>query len=136
MKTTRALGFSAFFLALVACIVTSSPAFAVTQNPRHVTYDVAIKPQTGIGPPRTGILVLTFNAGGIVNGTYRGTSIAPDPLNNRITQVTGGIQNHQLWIDIGMRGSMRFSGTLQHGNLSLSGFMRGRMYTLTGAAVH
>lgn len=115
---------------------SASASAAVEMAPQH-TYNVTIKPQSARVStfPRTGVLTLKFNSDGIVNGTYRGTSVAPDPLNNRITTVTGGLREHNLWINIGGSG-LHFSGTLQHGKLSMTGLIKQQLYSLTGGVVH
>jgi hypothetical protein len=101
--------------ALVAAIglagmpAISPAATAYTGNQTtHANFSTSISPLFGFGAPWTGTLQLTFNPDGIVNGYYR-----PDDNMNYIP-VTGGRNGQDIWLDIGERGQLHITGTLQN----------------------
>lgn len=102
---------AAFVLAL-AFIGAPAIATATTASasaPVQVEYNTSISPLVGIGYPITGRLQLTLNADNIINGYYRPAD------NNAYIPVTGGRDGNNVWLDIGDRGRMHVTGTLQNG---------------------
>jgi hypothetical protein len=106
------------------------PAMAVT-NVAGVTatpYVAAFAPVFGIsGVPHTGNMQL-FVHGGTISGTYTGTSVAPDPLDERIVPVTGSISRDDGHVQLYI-GMLSLQGTMANdGTISGTATYRGRLY--------
>ena len=109
--------------------VSSLPALAVT-NTNAVTsstpYVAAFAPAFGGGAvPFSGTMRLAIAPDGSISGSYTGTSVRPDPLDNRITPISGAIDTSdgQMQFDVGnalsfvgtMNSDGSISGTAQYG---------------------
>jgi hypothetical protein len=112
-------------LALVAALYAPVMVAVVENAPAHpavwsATYVAAYQPQFGNtgAVPYSGIMKLKFNHG-VISGTYESQSVRPDPLSNRIVNVTGtiGKDNHV---------SLRFASfSMLGGTIGASGTIKG-----------
>jgi hypothetical protein len=99
---------------VIAALLAGVPAFsyaATTQAsiPVHATYETSIQSIYGFDAPWTGMLQLTFNPDGIIQGYYR-------PADNMaFVPVTGGRNGDSVWLDIGRSGHLHVNGVLQNG---------------------
>jgi hypothetical protein len=74
---------------------STTPAMATTNSTPAIPtpYVAAFTPAFGLtSMPYAGQMQLTINDG-TVTGTYTGISVRPDPLNDRITPVTGTVSS-------------------------------------------
>lgn len=55
-------------------------------------------------------LTIRINPEGIVNGTYRSTSIRPDPFRGNIITVTGGVSGKNISLEFGTSGNFPVKG--------------------------
>jgi hypothetical protein len=125
MKSTLA------FLATALLMLGASafPAGAVTNAGVSLptAYNAAFAPIFGsTGFPRTGTMSLVVSDG-TIRGTYSGTSVGPDVLDNRIVPVTGTVSGSERYVQlfigpITLRGTMAADGTIsgtadEHGRL-------------------
>jgi hypothetical protein len=53
---------------------------------------------------------ITVNSEGIINGTYRSTSIKPDPFYGKIVTVTGGLSGKDIRLSFGVVPSVTVRG--------------------------
>ncbi len=105
--------------AFVVFALAAIPALAVTNfgGGAATPYVAAFAPIFGTaGVPHTGTMRLVVRDAAI-SGTYSGTSVSPDPLDNRIEPVTGSISNDgyvllQIGGALSLRGSMQRDGTI------------------------
>jgi hypothetical protein len=122
--------------ALVATLVVSPlAAFGATSSstlkaPVKVVYTSAFTPHARMGSPYTGTLTLTFNPDNIISGQYRGDSIRPDPFNNRITMLSGGVTGKYVhFSSTGFGPPFSFNGQLDaKGKLIGTARIHGRVY--------
>ena len=102
-------------LAGAPTVSQAATAYSATQ-PVHVNYDTSMQSLFGFDYPWTGTLQLTINPDGIINGYYR-------PADNMaFIPVTGGRDGQNVWLDIGGRGRLHVTGTLQNGKIAGSAF--------------
>jgi hypothetical protein len=104
-------------LALCAAPAASYAASAYSSNQAvHADFNTSIQSIYGFDYPWTGTLQLTINPDGIINGYYR-------PADNmEFIPVTGGRHGDDIWLDIGSRGRLHVTGTLQNGTISGAAF--------------
>jgi hypothetical protein len=124
LASTIAAVAGVMFLGLVA------PAMATTNSTPAVPtpYIAAFAPAFGLtSMPYAGQMQLTINDG-TVTGTYTGISVRPDPLNGRITPVTGTVSSDghvQFYIG----NAMSFTGEVYaDGTISGSADYRGQIW--------
>jgi hypothetical protein len=122
-------------VALLGFVLLPLSALAIVTTPGHpLHYVAAMRPQSSQGVPFSGALVLSFSRDGIVSGTYRASSIRPDPMNGKIIPVTGGVTGKNIHLSFGMGGNFSVSGTIDaHGRIVASGFRRGVAYNFEAA---
>ena len=133
MKSTPTI--TAVLAAICSITATAMPAFAVTNGNASpsTTYVAAFAPLFGTdGFPRSGTMRLVIRDG-TISGTYSGTSVGPDYLNDRFLPVTGSVsQNDYVQLYIGgagtLRGSIAANGTIS-GTLTEGG----RLYEFMAA---
>jgi hypothetical protein len=134
MKSIRTLG-AVLATAVSVLAAPAAPAFAVTNDGANLstTYVAAFAPIFGSdGFPRSGTMKLVMRDG-TISGTYSGTSVGPDYLNNRLLPVTGSVsRNDYVQLFIGgagtLRGSIAANGTIS-GTLTEGG----RLYEFMAA---
>jgi hypothetical protein len=90
---------------------TTRAVFAAPTDTRTVTFDTAITPQYYGAGAYAGVLHLTFEAGGIVNGWYRPADVG-QPRN-----VIGGLDGDKLWLDLGEAGLHDIQTTYENGKI-------------------
>jgi len=76
---------------------------------------VNITPRMSKSVPWTGDLTLKINPEGIINGTYRSTSVRPDPFYGKITTVTGGLKGQNIRLEFGAKGNFPVKGEYHAG---------------------
>lgn len=107
------------------------PALAVTNGgPTTATsYVAAFAPLFGLsGIPRTGTMRLVIEDG-TISGTYTGTSVGPDPLDNRIVAVTGSVSQNDGYLQLYIGRALSLRGTIREdGSISGTADYRGRLY--------
>jgi hypothetical protein len=111
---TAALVFAALSMGLPA---VSQAATAQSTLPVQATYQTSLQSIYGSPSPWTGTLKLTVNPDGIIQGYYH-----PDDDMIAFVPVTGGRNGDQVWLDIGRKGHLRVSGTLQNGAITGGAF--------------
>lgn len=135
MKSIRtivaALGvvFSVFAMATV-------PALAVTNggDSSPATYVAAFAPVFGgSGVPRSGTMSLLVRDG-TISGTYSGTSVGPDYLDNRLLPVTGSVSQDQ-YVQLFIGGAATLRGTMAaNGNITGTLTANGHLYEFVAVA--
>jgi len=130
MNTLRTM---AAALALGFGLATAAPAFAFpttvdTNGTQHVTMDTLTTPMgAGIGG-FDGTLQLTISRDGIVNGYFRYDN------GTVLHQVTGGVDNGQIWLNIWGDQNFHVSGRLDGGRIVGSTILDTRFYNFTATA--
>ena len=101
-------------LSAVLLLASLAPALSSSSIPRNqsLVYEVRISQRMRQSTPWTGVLTVTINDQGIVNGRYRSNSIRPDPLRNQIIIVTGGLNGENISLSFGTSGRMSVHGTI------------------------
>jgi hypothetical protein len=135
-------------IALAACLTSvlawpahaSSPTPAPSGAPMHIAVGTLVKfhcqwtQRFGRGTPWTGDMTIKDNAEGIINGTYRSTSIRPDPFYGKIVTVTGSVTGKNIRLTFGIVPSVTVRGELVKGGIQGSTAYNGG--TLEFAAAH
>jgi len=113
-----------------------APAGAVTNvggTQLATPYVAAFAPIFGSGFPRTGTMNLVINDG-TISGTYSGTSVGPDLLDNRIVPVTGTVSGNERYVQLFIGGLVTLRGTMHDdGTISGTAQERGRLYEFKAA---
>lgn len=66
---------------------------------------------------------------GAISGTYSGTSVGPDFLNDRIVPVSGTISSNEGYVQLFIGGALSLRGTMDNdGTISGTATYRGRLY--------
>jgi hypothetical protein len=111
--------------------VSIAPALAVTNTGSQAAtpYVAAFAPVFGInGFPHTGVMEIAVN-GGAISGTYSGTSVRPDYLNDRIVAVSGTISPSDGYVQLFIGDTLTLRGTMANdGTISGTATYRGRLY--------
>lgn len=103
---------AAFMLVPITAQADAAPA-AGSQTLRFI---VNISPQNVKSVPWTGDMTLKINPEGIINGTYRSTSVRPDPFYGKIVTVTGGLTGgNNIRLDFGAKGYFPVKGEFHPG---------------------
>lgn len=120
----------ALLLAAPALPVLAAQSILVHSAVWSATYVAARQSTFGRrGVPFTGTMVLRFNHG-IISGTYVGTSVRPDPLNNRTTLVSGGVSHGQIHLIFQAPANFTVRGTLaEDGEISGSTTINRQIFT-------
>ena len=123
-------------LASGAFAAASLPSAAVesTAHARHINLDAAFRPLHSKSVPYTGVLSLTIEADGIINGTYRSTSVRPDPFSNKFNKVTGGLSGDNVNLHIG--GTLSFNGKRYQGEWRGTASWRAGFYSFVAKPQH
>jgi hypothetical protein len=112
------------------------PALAVTNDTGELPtpYVAAFAPIFGIsGVPHSGTMQLVVHDG-TISGTYTGTSVAPDPLDNRIVPVSGTVSENDGHVQLFIGGALSLQGTMtQDGTITGTADYRGRLYEFEAA---
>jgi hypothetical protein len=131
--------FKPFGIAAVVALLAlggAAPALAVTNvnGGLPTSYVAAFAPVFGIqGVPHSGNMVLSVN-GATITGTYTGTSVAPDFLNNRIVPVTGSIDQSDGHLQLFIGNALSLQGTMNNdGSISGTATLAGRLYEFVAA---
>jgi hypothetical protein len=118
-------------LALVAVSGSALPALAVTNDGGYgaTPYVAAFAPIFGTsGVPHSGTMQLVVHDG-TISGTYTGTSVGPDSLDNRIVPVSGTISQSDGYVQLFIGGALSLRGTMANdGAISGTATYRGRLY--------
>ena len=101
-------------IAATADLATPHPA-ASAAGSHTLHFIVNITPRMSKSVPWTGDLTLKINPKGIINGTYRSTSVRPDPFYGKITTVTGGLSGQNIRLEFGAKGSFPVKGDYHAG---------------------
>jgi hypothetical protein len=122
---------AAFFLLMASTM----PALAVTQSGTDLptTYFAAFAPLFGMSDiPRSGVMSILVHDG-TISGTYSGTSVGPDYLDNRRVPVTGSVSEND-YVQLFIGGAITLRGTI-HPNGEISGTLseNGRLYEFAAA---
>jgi hypothetical protein len=118
-------------IAIAACLsnVSALPAGGATPTaapsgaPMTVPVGTPLKFQcqwtqrVGRGTPWTGDMTIKDNAEGIINGTYRSTSIRPDPFYGKIVTVIGAINGKSIRLSFGIVPNVTVRGELVKGGI-------------------
>ena len=66
---------------------------------------------------------------GVISGTYSGTSVSPDYLNNRIVPVTGSVSEENGYVQLFIGGAFSLRGTMaDDGTITGTATYNGRLY--------
>lgn len=121
---------SAAAAAALFATASTTPALAVTNAGMQgaTQYVAAFAPVFGVGYPHTGVMQIAVNDGAI-SGTYSGTSVGPDFLNDRIVPVSGTISSNEGYVQLFIGGALSLRGTMDNdGTISGTATYRGRLY--------
>jgi hypothetical protein len=136
MNVKLAINFVPALLALALCVpAAQANATSIDSAPIAASYTAAFAPEFGIASvARQGELKLVM-LDGTISGTYRGDSIVPDPLNDRIEAVAGSVDGSNVQFYIGQ--AIWFSGRITaDGTISGTATIRGRPYDFVAARTH
>lgn len=117
-------------MALLALGWSTIPALAITNSAGETatTYVAAFAPVIGSAIPRTGDMAL-FVHDGTITGTYTGTSVAPDPLNDRMVSVTGSVSSDDRHVQLYIGSALSLQGTMNaDGTITGTASYLGRLY--------
>jgi len=106
--------FSRLFLICVGFALLPLPSLADTSSP-DLHFVVNITPRLLGGVPWTGELTFRVSPDGIINGTYKSTSVKPDPFYGKIITVTGALSQKNIRLEFGLRGNFAVDGTYEPG---------------------
>ncbi len=127
MKSYRVIVATALLAALAY-----APALAILGHGPvwSATYVAAYQPTFGNqGVPYHGTMKLKFNHG-IVSGTYTAESTRPDPLYGRIVQVSGGVKEGHVMLNLSVPGGFSVNGKIAaDGEISGTATVKGHFYT-------
>jgi hypothetical protein len=118
----------------IAAAALPSAAVESTAHARHLNLDAAFRPLHSKSVPFTGVLSLTIEPNGIINGTYRSTSIRPDPFSNKFNKVTGGVSGDNVNLHIGS--TLSFNGKRYEGEWRGTARWRGGFYSFVAKPAH
>ncbi len=107
-----------------------APASAVTHAgpvtlPESITLDTALTPQYYGAGEYDGVLHLTIEPDGAINGWYREADVG------RIRTVIGGLDGNKIWLDLGTGNSVDLNGTFDGGKITASTYLGDQLYTFT-----
>jgi len=100
---------AAAILAALALPLSSTAATTATGSSHRYELQTRMVSQYEAGE-FDGTLALTVYPNGIVQGNYR-------PLDGNFRPVTGGLDGHNIWLDIGNGRRVHLIGTFEHGVL-------------------
>jgi hypothetical protein len=97
----KVLGIALLMAALAGAVASSAygaaaPVPQPTATAAPLKYTVTITPRFGRGRQWTGALTISVNANGGVTGTYKTTSIVPDPFYSQHVTVSGHEKSKQI----------------------------------------
>lgn len=114
----------------------AAPARAVTSNGATpaTPYIAAFAPIFGTsGFPRTGVMTLVVRDG-TITGSYSGTSVGPDYLDNRMVPVIGTVNQGDRFVYLFIGGAITLRGTMAaDGTITGTATERGRLYEFAAA---
>jgi hypothetical protein len=115
--------------ALLAGSATPAVAATTQSGETATSYVAAFAPVLGIyGVLHSGEMLLSVHDG-TIEGTYTGTSVAPDPLDDRIVPVTGSISPDDGHVQLFIGGALSLQGTMaEDGTITGTATYRGRLY--------
>lgn len=117
--------------ALAIAAGAAMPALAVTNGatPAATPYVAAFAPLFGTsGVPHSGTMRLVVQDG-TISGTYSGTSVSPDYLDNRIVPVTGSVSDADGYVALSIGGTLSLHGTMAgDGTITGTATYDGRLY--------
>ncbi len=125
-KTLAAVAVAAFAFAAAGL-----PALALTSGSdvSATPYVAAFAPLFGMNAaPHAGTMQLVFD-GQNISGTYTGTSVTPDPLDDRMVAVSGTVDPTDGAVQLQVGGALWFTGSLAaDGSMSGTANYDGRLY--------
>lgn len=120
-----------FVPALVLCAIATAPALGATYDTTNVPRPYAAAFTTAFSPsgvPYAGDMRLLVREGRIT-GTYTGTSVRPDFLNDRIEPVVGTVDPSDGHVQFDVGNALTFNGTMySDGTISGTADYRGGFY--------
>ena len=124
---------------ILFCVFAMSEAAlasaAAATMPETLNFHTSLTKTTGMSSPWTANLTLKVNAEGIVSGTYRSTSIKPDPFYGKIIQVRGGLTGENIHFSFVNEGNVRFSGKLDAAGIVGTAFFKNSMMNFVAKRV-
>ncbi|MBV9332433.1 MAG: hypothetical protein JO146_00345 [Candidatus Eremiobacteraeota bacterium] len=127
---------SAVVAGAIVALAAAAPALAVTNAGMEpaTSYVAAFAPIFGIsGYPHSGVMQIAVNDG-TISGTYSGTSVGPDYLNDRILPVSGTISPSDGYVQLFIGGALSLRGTMNaDGTISGTASYGGRLYEFVAA---
>ena len=128
--------YSISVLAAAFSILGPVPATALTNGGDELAtpYVAAFSRIFGIsGAPRTGTMTLAVHDG-LISGSYTGTSIAPDPLDNRTVPIAGTVSGNDGYVQLLIGAAITLRGTMNaDGTISGTATENGRLYKFVAA---
>ena len=115
-----------FFAVLLACASSAAAASSDTSPPpagNAIPVGTPIKfhcqwtQRFRMSTPWTGDMTIRDNAEGLINGTYRSTSIKPDPFYGKIITVTGAVNGKNIRLSFGIVPNVTVTGELIKGGI-------------------
>lgn len=103
-------------------------------SPPAALYHCTWTKRFGGGIGWTGDLTIRVNEEGIINGTYRSTSIKPDPFYGKIVTVTGGRTGKNIRLTFGIVPSVTVRGDDEGGNITGSATIGSTTYNFVANA--
>lgn len=124
--------YSAVLAAALFIVAGSTNSALATTNHGISTstpYVAAFAPIFGSsGVPHSGTMRLVVHDGAI-SGTYSGTSVSPDYLNDRIVPVTGSVSEANGYVQLFIGGALSLRGTMaDDGTITGTATYNGRLY--------
>ena len=135
------------FAGLIALAATSVAAGAFASptpntspmahpSPPAALYHCTWSRRFGGGIGWTGDLTIRINQEGIINGSYRSTSIKPDPFYGRIITVTGGRTGNNIRLSFGVVPSITVRGDYESGKITGSAMIKTTTYDFKAIQPH
>lgn len=141
MATVRA--FKAWLAcALLACAIvagSSQRSSATAASPlalpveQSLTYHCQWTQRLKSGIGWTGTMSIRVNAQGLINGTYKSTSIKPDPFYGKIVTVTGGLSGKNIRLSFGIVPSVTVNGEVVSNGIQGTTSLNGGRYEFLAA---
>lgn len=117
-------------------LAATVPAMSATNSAGGLAtpYVAAFAPLfASYGFPRTGTMALVVHDG-TISGTYTGTSVSPDVLDNRMVPVTGSFNEGDGYVQLFIGGRISLRGTMEpDGTISGTATEDGSLYEFKAA---
>ena len=111
----------------IAAAASAAPASPALPPGQQLVYHCQWTQRYKMSTPWTGTMTIRVNDQGVVNGTYKSTSIKPDPFYGKIVTVTGGLSGDKIRLSFGISPAVSVSGDVfQNGISGVTTFNGGR----------